>query len=69
MKSELMGYVRKSDNGKALRICINVDAFNNAEKDTTRDNQEYVSLIVKLDNIYQLIEGQKDVTNVIQITE
>jgi hypothetical protein len=68
-RSELMGYVRRSNNGKALKISINKEAFNKAESYTTQDGQEYVAMILRLDTVYQLIEGQKDVTNVTQITE
>lgn len=67
VKSELMGYVRRSNNGKALKISINADAFGKAERYKTQDGQEYVAMIIRLDTIYQLIEGQKDVTNITQI--
>ena len=67
VKSELMGYVRRSNNGKALKISINTEAFNKAERYQTQDGQEFVAMVIRLDTIYQLIEGQKDVTNVTQI--
>jgi len=66
-KSELMGYVRRSNNGKALKISINVEAFEKAERYKTQDGQEYVAMVLRLDTVYQLIEGQKDVTNITQI--
>ena len=69
MKSELLGYVRRSNNGKALKLSVNADAFNKAERYTTQDGQEYVAMIIRLDSIYQLIEGQKDVTNITQIVQ
>jgi hypothetical protein len=62
-----MGYVRRSNNGKALKISINADAFDKAERYKTQDGQEFVAMIIRLDTIYQLIEGQKDVTNITQI--
>ena len=62
-----MGYVRRSNNGKALKVSINKEAFNGAESYSTVDGQEYVSMIIRLDKIYELIEGQKDVTNICQI--
>lgn len=67
VKSELLGYVRRSNSGKALKISINTEAFDKAERYTTSDGQEYVAMVVRLDKIYQLIEGQKDVTNITQI--
>ncbi len=68
-KSELLGYVRRSNNGKALKLSVNADAFNKAERYTTQDGQEYVAMIIRLDSIYQLIEGQKDVTNITQLQD
>lgn len=68
-KSELLGYVRRSNNGKALKISINKEAFNEAESYSTQDGNEYVAMVIRLDKIYELIEGNKDVTNVTQITE
>ena len=43
------------------------DAFGKAERYQTQDGQEYVAMIIRLETIYQLIEGQKDVTNITQI--
>lgn len=63
-KSELLGYVRRSNNGKSLKISINVQAFEKAEKYQTQDGQEYLAMEVRLDNIYLLIKGLMDVTNV-----
>ena len=68
-KSELLGFVRRSNNGKALKISINKDAFEKAETYKTQDGQEYVAMVIRLDTIYQLIEGQKDVTNITQILD
>ena len=67
VKSELLGYVRRSNSGKALKISINAEAFSKAERYQTQDGQEYVAMVIRLDTIYQLIEGQKDVTNITQI--
>ena len=68
-RSELLGYVRRSNNGKVLKISINKECFDKAEKYTTQDGQEYVAMVIRLDAIYQLIEGQKDVTSVTQIID
>jgi hypothetical protein len=68
-KSELLGYVRRSNNGKALKLSVNAEAFDKAERYSTQDGQQYVAMIIRLDSIYQLIEGQKDVTNITQILD
>ncbi len=67
VKSELLGYVRRSNSGKALKISINAEAFGKAERYQTQDGQEYVAMVIRLDKIYELIEGNKDVTNITQI--
>ena len=66
VKSELLGYARRSSNGKALKISINKEAFINAETYNTQDGAEYVAMIIPLEKIYQLIEGTKDVTSITQ---
>jgi hypothetical protein len=68
-KSELLGYVRRSNNGKALKLSVSAEAFEKAERYSTQDGQQYVAMIIRLDSIYQLIEGQKDVTNITQILD
>lgn len=69
MKSELMGFVRRTESGKALKLSISVDAFNKAERNVTRDGTEFVHMVVNLQRIYQLLEGEKEVTNISQIIE
>ncbi len=68
IKSELMGFVRRTKSGKALRLSISTEAFKKAERYTTQDGTEFVPMIINLSRIYQLLEGEKEVTNVSQIT-
>jgi hypothetical protein len=69
MKTELLGFVRKTKDGKALRIAISVEAFNKAERYISRDGTEFVPMIISLSRLYQLLEGEKEVTNVSQIKD
>ena len=69
MKSKLVGYVRKSNDGNALRMSISVDAFNEAQKYTTQDGQEYVQLISNLEKIKDIVRGEREVTSICQIVE
>ena len=69
VRSELMGFVKKTESGKALRVSISVDAFNKAEKHRTTDGTEFVAMIINLERIYQVIQGENQVTNISQITD
>jgi len=68
-KSELVGYVRKSNAGNALKINILKSAFDNAQTVEGRDGTEYVSFIVNLTKIRMIIGDEQDVTSVCQIIE
>jgi hypothetical protein len=68
-KSELIGYVRKSNNGNALKISLSVDAFENTARYQGKDQKEYVSLIVHLEKAREVMEGQREVTSVTQLID
>ena len=67
-KTELMGFVRRTKSGKGLRISISADAFNKAERYTTKDGTEFVPMFIRLASIYQILEGEKEVTAVSQLS-
>lgn len=69
MQSKLVGYVRKSNKGNALRMSIQVDAFNEAARYTTRDGKEYVQLVSNLEKIREIAKGEREVTSICQIVE
>ncbi len=68
-RADLIGYVRKSATGNALKLNINRGAFSRAETYTGRDGEEYVGLIVSLDKVKMLIGDQKEVTSICQIVD
>ena len=45
-KSNLVGYVRRSNAGGAIKVSINSDAFSDCETYVTSDGQEYVPLVI-----------------------
>ena len=47
-KSNLVGYVRRSNAGGAIKVSINSDAFSDCETYVTSDGQEYVPLVISL---------------------
>jgi|LGVD01.1.fsa_nt_gb hypothetical protein len=67
MESKLIGYVRKSNNGNALKLNISAEAFEEAQRYTTQDGKEYVNLITNLEKIKEIIDDQREVTSISQI--
>lgn len=67
MESKLIGYVRKSNNGNALKLSISTEAFEEAQRYTTQDGKEYVNLITNLEKIKEIIDDQREVTSISQI--
>ncbi len=68
VQSELIGYVRKSRNGNALKLSLSAEAFDNAQRYLSQDGKEYVGLIVHLAKVQEILDGTRDVTSVCQIT-
>ena len=69
VESQLVGYVRKSRNGGALRMSIDAEAFAKAERYKSQDGREFVGLIANIDKINQILEGDREVTSLCQLVE
>lgn len=67
-QTELMGFVRKSNSGNALKVNISWDAFQAAQKYFSQDGTEYVGLVVSLDKARAVMEGEREVTSICQIS-
>mgnify|MGYP003388016866 CR=1 FL=1 len=65
----LVGYLRRSNAGGSVKLSINVDAFENCSTYTTSDGQRYVSLKVSLSALEKVMNGERAVTVVTQITD
>lgn len=65
--SQLVGYVRKASDGNTLRLSIDVGAFEKAEKFSTNDGREFVSLVMNPDKVIDIINGEREVTSLCQI--
>lgn len=68
-KSELVGYVRKSNAGNALKISILKSAFEKAQTETGKDGTEYVTLVVNLSKLKLVIGDEHEVTSVCQLVD
>ena len=62
--SLLVGYVRKSNAGGALKISVNTSAFSDYNAYTTSDGQTYVSLVISMAAVRRVIDGERAVTTV-----
>ena len=68
-KSELVGYVRKSNAGNALKLNILKSALDKAQTVEGKDGTEYVSLIMNLSKVKMIIGDEHEVTSVCQLVE
>lgn len=68
-ENELMGFARLSKNGGAVKLNISAEAFSKAQRYQSRDGKEFVSMIINLDRLSQLISGEKEVVAVVQIQQ
>lgn len=65
--SKLVGYARRSNQGGAVKISINVDAMKDCETYTTSDGQTYIPLVISMNALEKVIRGERAVTTVSQI--
>ena len=68
-KSNLVGYVRISNGGGAIKVSINSDAFSDCETYVTSDGQEYVPLVISLNALNKVLNGERVVTTISQIID
>ena len=69
VQSELIGYVRKSKSGNALKLSISAEAFDSAERYLSQDGSEYVGLVIHIAKVQEILEGSRDVTSICQIVD
>ena len=62
MESRLVGYVRKDNN--SLKISISKTAFNQCKEVESKNGEKYVGMIINLNRLRQLLEGDKEVTSI-----
>ena len=68
-KSNLVGYVRRSNAGGAIKVSINNEAFAECETYVTSDGQEYVPLVISLNALNKVLIGERVVTTISQIVD
>ena len=68
-KSNLVGYVRKSNAGGAIKVSINSDALSDCNTYVTSDGQEYIPLVISLNALNKVLNGERVVTTISQIVD
>lgn len=66
-QSIVVGYVRKSRNGKGLKVNVSKEAFERAQTYQTKNGEEYVALVINLEKLMDLISGERDFVTLNQI--
>ncbi len=69
MKSELVGFVRMSRTGGAIKVSVSKEAFGNARTYLSQNGEEFVPLVINLNHLESLISGEKEVTSISQIEQ
>jgi hypothetical protein len=69
VESRLMGYVRRSRNGGAIKLSVARDAFSHAERYKSADGTEYVGMIINLNKLRNLLTGEQEVTAINQLVD
>jgi hypothetical protein len=62
--SLLVGYVRKSNAGGALKVSVNTSAFSDCNTYTTSDGQSYVPLVISMAALRRVMDGERSVTTI-----
>ena len=64
----LVGYVRRSNAGGALKLSINTAAFADCSTYMTSDGQAYVPLVISMGALQKVLSGERAVTTVTNST-
>ena len=67
MPSLLVGYVRRSNAGGAIKLSINTNAFGDCKTYTTSDVQSYTCVVISLDELHKFMNCKLIVTTVSQL--
>ena len=64
--STLVGYVRMTNTGGAIKVSINVKAFEDCTTYTTSDGEVYVPLLISANALNAVQDGERVVTTIFQ---
>jgi len=67
--SKMIGFVRKTKSGKGLRVNLSKEALDNAETYDTSKGETFISLVINLDGVMELISEEREFITVNQLVE
>ena len=67
--STLVGFARKSNAGRAVKLSINTSSFQDCATYVTSDGQTYVQLVISLNSLTGVIEGNRAVTAINHLSD
>ncbi|HJM54649.1 MAG TPA: hypothetical protein QGI72_00215 [Poseidonia sp.] len=65
----LVGYVRRSNAGGALKVSVNTAAFADCNTYMTSDGQSYVPLVISIAALNKVLSGDRAVTTITQLQD
>ena len=67
--SMLVGYVRRSGAGGALKVSIDIEAIQVCSTYTTSDGRAYAPLVISLRALQRVLDGERAVTTISQLVD
>ena len=67
--SMLVGYVRRSGAGGALKVSIDTEAIQACSTYTTSDDRAYAPLVISLRALQRVLDGERAVTTISQLVD
>ncbi len=67
--SMLVGYVRRSGAGGALKVSIDTEAIQACSTYTTSDGRAYALLVISLRALQRVLDGERAVTTISQLVD
>ena len=67
--SMLVGYVRRSGAGGALKVSIDTEAIQAGSTYTTSDGRAYAPLVISLRALQRVLDGERAVTTISQLVD
>ena len=67
--SMLVGYVRRSGAGGALKVSIDTEAIQACSTYTTSDGRAYAPLVISLRAMQRVLDGERAVTTISQLVD
>lgn len=65
----LVGYVRRSNAGGAIKVSINASAFEQCSTYVTADGESYVPLVISIGALERVLSGERAVTTISQFKD